>query len=570
MKTIRFAKGLTVPAVEFATEVSANIGNRGGGKSNGAAVAVEQTLDAGVPVVILDYVGIWASLRLERDGKTPSKYQVPVLGGRHGDVALVASSGAVVAEALASCNASAIIDLSLFTKGDRCRFACDFAEAFFQAKKRAPGPVLLVLEEAQRYIPQRVQPDQARMLGAFEELAETGRNFGIGMLLISLRPQKLNKDVLNLADWLFAYRTNGVHERKALGEWVQEKGAEGRDDMADELPGLPCGTAIVWCPVRRIYGRFELPLKRTYDASATPIAARADVKIKPLDLGKLAAAMSKAVEAAKTNDPRALQAEVARLRRELAAKPSASPGPERPVEVPVVPPEWKSAAATARETIAHFLPALERVDELLRDGLIALEKAEKLAPSLPLHHPRAIHAPTTIALPARRHDDRHAGRDTVAADVGSLGAGARAVLIAVAQHEEGVTREQLTVLTGYKRSSRDTYLQRLRSAGLVVDRGEDIMATPDALAVLGDSFRPLPTGAALLDHWRGRLSGGERVILDVVVGAYPKAIEREKISEATPYRRSSRDTYLQRLGARRLVVEAERGCVRASDLLFDR
>lgn len=42
---------------------------------------------------------------------------------------------------------------------------------------------------------------------------------------------------------------------------------------------------------------------------------------------------------------------------------------------------------------------------------------------------------------------------------------------------------------------------------------------------------------------------------------------REAISEATGYKRSTRDAYLQRLGARRLVT-AERGLVRASELLF--
>jgi hypothetical protein len=34
---ITLAKGLTVSAVEFATEISTNIGMRGGGKTGGAA-----------------------------------------------------------------------------------------------------------------------------------------------------------------------------------------------------------------------------------------------------------------------------------------------------------------------------------------------------------------------------------------------------------------------------------------------------------------------------------------------------------------------------------------------------
>ena len=186
-------------------------------------MAVEQLLDAGVQVVVIDYVGIWFSLRLEADGKTPSQYDIPVLGGRHGDVDLSPSAGAVVAEALAERRSSAILDVSLFSKADRARFATDFAEAFFRAKKQHRSPCLVVLEEAQRYVPQRVFKGQERMLGAFEEIAEVGRNFGIGLFLISQRPQKINKDVLNLADNLLAFRTIGKHERVALEEWVQEK-----------------------------------------------------------------------------------------------------------------------------------------------------------------------------------------------------------------------------------------------------------------------------------------------------------------------------------------------------------
>lgn len=57
-------------------------------------------------------------------------------------------------------------------------------------------------------------------------------------------------------------------------------------------------------------------------------------------------------------------------------------------------------------------------------------------------------------------------------------------------------------------------------------------------------------------------------VLEVVVAHYPHAIDREVISEATKYQRSSRDTYLQRLRSRQLVTEPGRGQVRASDQLF--
>ena len=43
---------------------------------------------------------------------------------------------------------------------------------------------------------------------------------------------------------------------------------------------------------------------------------------------------------------------------------------------------------------------------------------------------------------------------------------------------------------------------------------------------------------------------------------------RDEISDATGYKRSSRDTYLQRLSSRRLVESVGRSGVKASDALF--
>ena len=328
MRKIVLASNLRLSAVELATSVTSVLGIRGSGKSNLAAVLVEGFLDAQIPVVVLDRVGIWFSLRLDRDGKTPSRYEIPVLGGAHGDIALLPSAGAQVAEALAAGQSSAVLDISRFSQAGRIKFATEFAETFFEAKKRHPGPVCLVLEEAQRYVPQTIRFSDGglpRCLGAFEEIAEQGRNYGVGLVLISLRPEKLNKDVMNLSENVFALRMLGVQERKVVAEWVQEHGVEGRDDVKNELPSLRKGRAIFWSPALfEVYGKYDLLLKSTYDAGKTPHEVLTAVAVKPLDLAALEASMASVVEEAKANDPRALKVEVARLRGE--AREARAPG----------------------------------------------------------------------------------------------------------------------------------------------------------------------------------------------------------------------------------------------------
>lgn len=149
-----------------------------------------------------------------------------------------------------------------------------------------------------------------------------------------------------------------------------------------------------------------------------------------------------------------------------------------------------------------------------------------------------------------------------------LGPGERAVLTACAQHDRGCTREQLTILTGYKKSSRNTYIQRLSAAGFVETDGDRIVATSAGVDVLGDDFEPLPQGEELREFWFNKLTGGEREILRVLVEAYPDGLERERISDLTGYTKSSRNTYIQRLGARELV-DVRGSVVYASADLFE-
>jgi len=557
MKTVHLAKGLDVDAHMLATSVTATLGIRGSGKTNAAAVIAEGVLAARIPVIVLDQVGPWFALRLARDGRAASPFEIPVLGGTHGDIALQPQSGRQVAEALAESNASAVLDVSMMGKGERIRFAADFAEAFFEAKKRHRGPVLLVVEESQRFIPQMMRysdPALARCLGAFEEMAEVGRNFGIGMVLISQRPQKISKDVLFLSDNLMAFRTLGVGERKTIAEWVKEKGAAGRDEVGNELPGLKEGRAVVWSPALfDVYGTFDVALKATYDASSTPKGAEGAVKMKPLDLGALEASMAAVVAEAKANDPKALKARIAELER-AAGKRVAPAAPPATVTrtVEVVP---KDVMAAARAAIASNQKAIERLEATVQTLGAILER------------PVAATGPTPAVRTVTPSVPRPQSTPGTTAGGAALPKGERQVLTAIAQHENGVTREQITVLTGFKRSTRDAYVQRLRTSGLVEQRGEVIVATETGVAALGDDFEPLPTGEALREHWINRLPDGERRVFEVVVASYPSPVSRDAVGDATEFKRSTRDAYLQRLATRKLVV-ANRGEVVASADLF--
>ena len=130
-------------------------------------------LDADAQVVALDPVGNWWGLRVDADGKSKGK-EIFVIGGEHGDVALVPEAGAKIAKLIVEKRISAVLDLSPFRQGERKRFAADFAEALFHLKKTQRSAVHVFVEEAQLFAPQRPGPDEARMLGAFENIVRLG------------------------------------------------------------------------------------------------------------------------------------------------------------------------------------------------------------------------------------------------------------------------------------------------------------------------------------------------------------------------------------------------------------
>jgi hypothetical protein len=175
-------------------------------------------------------------------------------------------------------------------------------------------------------------------------------------------------------------------------------------------------------------------------------------------------------------------------------------------------------------------------------------------------------APPAVAAPVREQVPR-AEREP-ATSSGALAKGEKTTLIAIAQNHDGATREQLTLLTGYKKSTRNAYIQRLVAAGYAEDGGETIRATDAGIDALGSDYEELPTGDEFRAYWLRKLPEGERKCLEILIDNFPAALQREDLDEPTGYKKSTRNAYIQRLVARKLVDEVGRGEVRANAMLF--
>jgi hypothetical protein len=76
-------------------------------------------------------------------------------------------------------------------------------------EERESNPVLLVCEEAHRYVPNRGEAQYEAAQDAIRRLAKEGRKYGIGLMLVSQRPSEVEATVLSQCNsWIVMRITN--------------------------------------------------------------------------------------------------------------------------------------------------------------------------------------------------------------------------------------------------------------------------------------------------------------------------------------------------------------------------
>lgn len=550
---INISDSLSLPN-DAVTQTFAFLARRGAGKSYGSMKLAEGMLEADAQIVALDPVGVWYSLRIASDGKGKG-FDLPIFGGLHGDIPLEPGAGALIADLIVDRGISAVLDVSMFRKNERKQFATAFAEQLFHRKKASRSPLHVFIEEAQVFVPQRAMGDEARMLGAFEDLVKLGRNFGIGVTLISQRPQAVNKDALNQTEALFVLQTNGAQERKALEQWIIEQGVATKG-IVDELPSLPIGTAYLWSPswLRKLE-KVKIGKRKTYNASATPTAGHERAEPKPLSKDEMAdveKAMAATIAKAKADDPKELRKQIVELQRQVKAVPAAVEKVVERVEVPVLP---ESLAVELRSVVADIGHALNRFVSLTDEIQGALARVQR---------------PASVVAPPPRTEQRPQVQRERPATTGdtSLSKAERAILSALAQTPSGCDKAQLGILSGYSPNSGgfNNTLSKLRTAEFI-NRENPIQITDAGLAALG-SFDPLPVGEALLSYWVNRLGKCEGAILTALYNEHPGALNKTRLGEITGYSVNSGGFNNSLSKLRTLKLIEGYGDIKASEAFF--
>lgn len=106
----------------------------------------------------------------------------------------------------------------------------------FPENDRGKLPMVIALEEAQNYIPEKDRGDRDSIAKkVFERIAREGRKYGISLLVSSQRPSELSKTVLSQCNSFIIHRLQNPEDQK----YVRQLVSAANEDILQQLPILP-------------------------------------------------------------------------------------------------------------------------------------------------------------------------------------------------------------------------------------------------------------------------------------------------------------------------------------------
>ncbi|MBA7544901.1 hypothetical protein ES705_37262 [subsurface metagenome] len=102
---------------------------------------------------------------------------------------------------------------------------------------------MLVIEEAHNFCPERGF-EKAVSSNILRTIASEGRKFGLGLLVISQRPARVDKNVISQCNTQIILRVTNPNDIKALSRGLEFMSSE----MEEEIKRIPQGVALLSSP----------------------------------------------------------------------------------------------------------------------------------------------------------------------------------------------------------------------------------------------------------------------------------------------------------------------------------
>jgi hypothetical protein len=233
--------GFSVPAIDYAGQGNAVLGIRDAGKTYTAMKAAEQLLDAGIPIIVYDPVGVWKNLKIGV-GKHPG-YPIVVAGGQGSDIILTPANAVDIVRAAMKAGISLVIDLysrELINKSTWIKIVQETVDELMY-ENEPYGMRHIFLEEAAEFIPQKIQPQHSRVYASLERLARMGRNARLGYTLINQRAEEVNKAILEISALMLLHKQVGKNSINSIKKWLELLQVENIDQVIKTLSQLKSG-----------------------------------------------------------------------------------------------------------------------------------------------------------------------------------------------------------------------------------------------------------------------------------------------------------------------------------------
>ncbi|MCX9081344.1 MAG: DUF87 domain-containing protein [Candidatus Methanoperedens sp.] len=241
-------KDVVIDAQELVTGRTCVIGQSGSGKSYLIAVLCEQLLQKNVAFCIVDTEGEYFSLK--------EKFQMLWVGGEEADVNIEIDFYDLITKSIEN-NVSLILDVS--DAPDQRKVVSDFAGQLFEIENQVRQPYLLIIEEADNFVPQSKDS-----LKEIEEISKRGRKRGLGLLVATQRPSLVNKNVLSQCGNQFIGKLTTENDLKAVDLFFADR------KELEVLPKLNAGEFFVMGNTVKEKTRMQAARRITQHKGLTP------------------------------------------------------------------------------------------------------------------------------------------------------------------------------------------------------------------------------------------------------------------------------------------------------------
>lgn len=137
-----------------------------------------------------------------------------------------------------------VVSLAGYTGDFQATIYSIIADDLFDAKVRddLKLPVLFLLEEAHNFVPAKAAtPAELRSITTTKQIAQEGRKFGVGLILISQRPSRLDETTLSQCNSYAIMRMVNPADQNFVRRVIESLG----EDEARMLPDLDVGEAVL-------------------------------------------------------------------------------------------------------------------------------------------------------------------------------------------------------------------------------------------------------------------------------------------------------------------------------------